>query len=212
MSTGFFLVLEGPEAAGKSTLVRALAVRMRQAGVDPLLVHEPGGTAVAEALRRELLDAAREWTPEMELLYMVTARADLVSKIIRPALAAGRTVISDRYDLSTTAYQGAGRGVDADRLRWVNSVATGGLTPDLTIILDVEPHEARARQALAGKGLDRIERESAQFHASVAEAYRAFKGPSVRHIKASGLPDAVEAAGWHEVACARPDLFGSQHG
>ena len=105
-SRGLFVVLEGPEAAGKSTLARALHQRMREDGVEPILVHEPGGTPVAEALRHELLDAARDWTPAMELLYMVTARADLVTRVIQPALAAGKVVISDRFDLSTIAYQG----------------------------------------------------------------------------------------------------------
>ncbi len=168
MPAGFFVVLEGPEAAGKSTLARGLATRMEADGVQPILVHEPGGTSVAQALRHELLDAAREFTPAMELLYMVTARADLVSKVIRPALAQGKTVISDRYDLSTTAYQGAGRGVPLDHLSWVNAAATGGLVPDLTLVLDVDPTSARQRQLLAGKGLDRIEREPAEFHARVA--------------------------------------------
>src|ERR1019366_7383459 len=116
---------------------------MCEDGVDPILVHEPGGTPVAEALRHELLDAAREWTPAMELLYMVTARADLVTRVIRPALAAGRVVISDRFDLSTTAYQGAGRELPAEHVRWVNAAATGGLVPDLTLVLDLDPIEGQ---------------------------------------------------------------------
>ena len=206
---GIFVVVEGPEAAGKSTLARALVARMRTAGVDPLLVHEPGGTPVAEALRQELLNASREFTPAMELLYMVTARADLVSRVIRPALAAGRTVISDRYDLSTAAYQGAGRGVPMEQLRWVNAAATSGLVPDLTLVLDLDPVQARARQSLAGKGLDRIERESDDFHARVAAAYRAASGPGIHHIAADGTSADVLASAWRAIVAARPAQFTS---
>ena len=125
MPTGCFIVLEGPEGAGKSPSARALVARMREDGTEPVLVREPGGTPVAEVLRHELLDAAREWSPAMELLYLVTARADLVTRVIVPALAEGKTIISDRYDLSTMAYQGAGRGLPLNQVRWANPAATG---------------------------------------------------------------------------------------
>ena len=212
MAAGFFVVLEGPEAAGKSTLARALADRMRANGIEPVLVHEPGGTPVANALRHELLDTAREFPPAMELLYMVTARADLVSRVIRPALDAGQTVISDRYDLSTLAYQGAGRGVPRDQLQWVNAAATSGLVPDLTLVLDLDPGEARARQLRAGKGLDRIERASGEFHARVAAAYREAEGPGIRHLAAGAAPDVVLTGAWQAIAAARPDLFNPRGG
>lgn len=204
------MVLEGPEAAGKSTLARAIDQRMREDGVEPILVHEPGGTPVAEVLRHELLDAARAWTPAMELLYMVTARADLVTRIIRPALAAGKAVISDRFDLSTLAYQGAGRELPAEQVRWVNAAATGGLVPDLTLVLDLDPAEARQRQRRAGKGLDRIEREPAAFHDRIAAAYRAAAGPGVHHIAAAPTPAEVLAAAWRAIVAARPGQFQSR--
>jgi len=207
MAAGFFVVLEGPEAAGKSTLARALVARMQEVGVEPLLVHEPGGTAVAEALRRELLDVARDWTPAMELLYMVTARADLVSRVIRPALREGRTVLSDRYDLSTMAYQGAGRGLPLEHVRWVNDAATAGLTADLALVLDVSPERARARQTAAGKGLDRIEREAVAFHERVAAAYRAAEGPEIHHLDADRPAAVVAADAWSALTAARPQLF-----
>jgi dTMP kinase len=207
MPSGFFLVLEGPEAAGKSTLARSLARRMRDDGTDPVMVREPGGTPVAEALRHELLDVAREWTPAMELLYLVTARADLVTRVIRPALVAGRTVLSDRYDLSTIAYQGAGRELPLEFVRQANDAATGGLVPDLTLVLDLDPDVARARQLRAGKGLDRLEREPADFHQRVAAAYRSANGAGVRHIAAGTSPDAVLATAWRMVFEARPMQF-----
>jgi dTMP kinase len=212
MPGGFFLVLEGPEAAGKSTLARSLGRRMRDDGTDPVMVREPGGTPVAEALRHELLDAAREWTPAMELLYLVTARADLVTRVIRPALMAGRTVLSDRYDLSTIAYQGAGRELPLEFVRRANDAATGGLVPDLTLVLDLDPDEARARQHRDGKGLDRLEREPADFHDRVAAAYRSASGPGVRHIAAGTSPDEVLAAAWRMVLEARPMQFRPREG
>lgn len=207
MARGCFIVLEGPEGAGKTTLAAALVARMRRDGLEVVSIREPGGTPVAEALRAELLDRDREWTPEAELLYMVTARADLVTHVIRPALAAGRVVLSDRYDLSTMAYQGAGRGLPMEQVRWVNGAATGGLVPDLTLVLDLDPAVGRARQAAAGKGADRLERESAAFHDRVAAAYLAATGPGVHHLEAGASPEAVLASAWELLATARPDTF-----
>jgi dTMP kinase len=207
MSTGCFIVLEGPEGAGKTTLAAALVARMRRDGREVVSIREPGGTPVAEALRGELLDRDREWTPEAELLYMVTARADLVTHVIRPALAAGKVVLSDRYDLSTMAYQGAGRGLPMEQVRWVNGAATGGLVPDLTLVLDLDPAVGRARQAAAGKGADRLERESAAFHDRVAAAYVAATGEGVHHLDAGASPEEVLESAWRLLSAARPDTF-----
>lgn len=193
---GRFIVLEGVEGAGKTTLARSLGERLRGAGVEPVLVREPGGTPAAEALRTELLDAEREWTPEMELLYIAVARADLVCRVIRPALAAGRLVLSDRYELSTRAYQISGRGLPAELVEWVNQAATGGLTPDLTLVLDVQPEVGRARQLAEGKSGDRLDRESAAFHERVAAAYRAASGPGIVHLDADRPASAVLDAAW----------------
>ncbi len=200
---GFFVVLEGPEGAGKSTLAAALADRYRAAGIEPVMVREPGGTPVAEALRGALLEAGRQWTPERELLYMVTARADLVAGVIRPALAAGRVVVSDRFDLSTRAYQGAGRGVPADQLEWVNSAATGGLQADLTLVLDLPPGAGLARQVAGGKAQDRLDRESADFHARVAAFYRDWTGPGILHLDAGLPPESLAEKAWQAVEDAR---------
>lgn len=212
MPSGLFVVLEGPEAVGKSTLAAGLAERMRGLGIEPVMVREPGGTPVAEALRHELLDATRTWSAGMELLYMTTARADLVTRVIRPALDAGRVVLSDRYDLSTIAYQGAGRELPLEQVRWVNHAATDGLVPDLTIVLDVDPAVALERQRRAGKGLDRLERESADFHRRVAAAYRAAAGPGVRHIPADGTAARVLDAGWSVLVERDPVRFRSRPG
>jgi dTMP kinase len=205
---GFFLVLEGPEGAGKSTLAKGLAERFRRSGVDPVVVREPGGTSAAEALRQELLHDQRQWTPEAELLYIAAARADLVAKVIRPALAAGRVVISDRYELSTRAYQVGGRGLPSPEVEWVNRAATGGLAPDLTLVLDVPVTVGRDRQLGAGKHRDRLDREEADFHDRVLAVYREARGDDVVHLDATVPVDAVNEAAWQAVGRVRPDLLG----
>jgi dTMP kinase len=204
MSGGFFLVLEGPEGAGKTTLAAALEDRLRSAGQDPLRVREPGGTPAAEALREQLLLADRGWTPERELLYIVTARADLVVRVIAPALEAGRVVLSDRFDLSTMAYQAAGRGLPLPMVTWVNQAATGGLRPDLTLVLDLPPEIGAARQVASGKARDRLDREPAEFHQRVAARYRAEQGPGVVHLDAGRSAAALADDAWSAVLAARP--------
>lgn len=207
MARGRFVVLEGPEGSGKSTLARRLGEWLRERGVDPLIVREPGSTPVAEALRAELLDADRDWTPEMELLYYVTARADHVTRVIRPALAAGRLVISDRYEMSTRAYQGAGRGVDRDHLEWVNRIATGGLAPDLTLVLELPADTGLERVRASGRQRDRLDRESLEFHRRVADYYHTVRGPSIRHLDATLPPDELLQAVVRELHAGLPDLI-----
>lgn len=204
MSGGFFLVLEGPEGAGKTTLAAALEERFRASGQEPLRVREPGGTPAAEALREQLLLADRGWTPERELLYIVTARADLVVRVIVPALAAGRVVLGDRYELSTMAYQAAGRGLPLSMVTWVNQAATGGLKPDLTLVLDVSPEVGSARQVASGKARDRLDREPVDFHHRVAARYRAEAGPGVVHLDAGQPAVALAEDAWSAVLAARP--------
>lgn len=207
MSHGFFVVLEGPEGAGKTTLAAELAERLRAAGHDPVTVREPGGTPAAEALRQELLHADRSWTPERELLYLTTARADLVGQIIRPALEAGRIVVSDRYDLSTLAYQAAGRGLPLPMVAWVNRAATGGLQPDLTLILDLPSGVGAARQLAAGKQRDRLDREPVEFHQRVAARYREESGPGIVHLDATLSPGELAARAWEALLAARPAVL-----
>lgn len=193
---GRFIVLEGPEGAGKSTLAAELKRRMDEAGMPCILVREPGGTPVAESIRTALLDPAGAMDGRQELLYFSTARADLVARVIRPALRDGTVVISDRFTLSTEAYQIGGRGVDAALVRQFNAIATSGVTPDLTIVLDLAPQVGAARQLAAGKSPDRMEREGREFHERVAAWYRAAEGRGIHHLDASQPADAVVAAAW----------------
>jgi dTMP kinase len=206
MLRGCFVVLEGPEGSGKSTLHRSLIERVRAAGAVPVSVREPGGTPVAEALRTELLDTDRPWTAEQELLYMVTARADTMTRIVRPALEGGRLVISDRYEMSTRAYQGAGRGVDSAFLESVNRAATGGIVPNLTIILDIDAEAGMARLQGGGRFRNRLDLESLEFHRRVSEYYRGVHGPGIMHLDARENPTELLNASFRAIRALRPDM------
>lgn len=197
---GLFVSIEGPDGAGKTTLARALARRLVAAGWNPLEVREPGGTPVAEAARHAFLDPGMDAGPAAELFLLLAARADLVSKRLRPALAAGRVVVSDRFDLSTEAYQIAGRGLDGDVVRAANRLATGGLAPDLILVLDVPPELGLARQAASGKVSDRLERADAEVHARAAAFFRAARGAAVVHLDAARPAADVESAAWDILA------------
>lgn len=207
VTAGCFVVIEGPEGAGKSTLIRSLGARLQAAGRAHSLWREPGGTPVAEAARRAVLDPALQAGPVAELFLMLTARADLVAREIRPRLAAGEVVVADRFDLSTRAYQVAGRGLDAAAVTSANALATGGLVPDITLVLDLDVEAGVARQRAAGKSPDRMELEAGAFHQRVNAAYRAASGPGIVHLDASGTPGAVAESAWSALRNVRPDLF-----
>lgn len=197
--SGFFLVVEGPEGAGKSTLVRELERRLIDAGHRVQMVHEPGGTIFGMHLREVVLDPAHRIPPAGELFVMLAARAALIAEVIRPQLDQGFVVLSDRFDLSTIAYQVAGRGLPLGSVAAANALATGGLVPDLTLVLDIPREVGEARQAQAGKPLDRLERESDDFHRRVHEAYRAASGPGIVHLDAARSAPAVADAAWSEI-------------
>ena len=197
--SGVFVVVEGPEGAGKSTLVRWLGTELRAQGQDVLTVREPGGTPLAEAARKLALKSRHDRAFGAELFLFLAARADLVERVIRPALANGQVVIADRFGLSTIAYQVGGRGLPRADVEAALRVATGGLAPDLSLILDVPVALGRERQRNAGKVKDRIEREDDEFHTRVREAYRSASGPGVVHIDASQPKKAVQDAAWREV-------------
>ncbi len=204
---GLFVVLEGPEGSGKSTLVEPLARLMREGGVDPVVVREPGSTKAAEIAREVLLDPEHPVGPLAELFLYLAARSDLVQRVIEPALAADKCVLSDRFALTTEAYQMAGRGIPAEVVLPANNAAAGGLRPDLTLIIDLPPEIGRARQEAAGKRLDRIERESPDFHRRVNDYYLAVRGDGVRHLDGRLPPDRLLQAAWSELAGAISGRF-----
>lgn len=193
---GLFVAIEGPEGAGKSSLTAALTERLRAAGHEVVAVREPGGTPVAEAARAAFLDPALDAAPLAEVFLLLAARADLVAKVIRPALARGAVVLCDRYDLSTEAYQIAGRGLEAAAVRAANRLATGGLRPDVTLVVNVPAAVGRARQAAQKKAPDRLEQADPAFHERVVAAFQAAQGPGVVHLDGTAGRETVEAAAW----------------
>lgn len=204
---GCFVVIEGPEGAGKSTLAHTLEATLQRMDVDVCLFREPGGTLLGEMARKAVLDPTFDPGPESELFLMLTARADLVTKILRPQLARGFVVICDRYELSTFAYQVAGRGLDEAKVRAANALATGGLVPDVTLVLDVDPEVSLERQEARGRAPDRMEQAKAGFHARVNAAYRAAQGPGIVHIDGSAPQAAVADEAWRVLKSFRSDLF-----
>lgn len=197
---GYFIVVEGVDGVGKTTLARRLAERLRSCGVNVLEVREPGGTAVAEAARKIVLDPELDAGPVSELFLILAARADLVSRVIEPALAAGTVVMGDRYDLSTKAYQVSGRQLPAEDVAVANRLATDGLAPDLTIVLDAPNEVVRARQMAQGKSPDRIEMADADVLERIAQAFRGASGAGVVHLDAAAPADSLERAAWHHVS------------
>lgn len=190
---GLLVTFEGPEGSGKSTLIRSLDARLRALGTEPLVLREPGGTRVGERIRDVLLDPElTELTPETELLLMVASRAQLVREAVRPALAAGRLVLCDRYADASTAYQGGGRDLGADAVAPLNAFAVADAVPDLTLLCLLPPAAGRAR--MGARDRDRLEREDAAFHDRVHAAYRAMAAsgdPRFRVVDASRAPHEV---------------------
>ncbi|MYD64407.1 MAG: dTMP kinase, partial [Chloroflexi bacterium] len=155
-AAGRFVTIEGGEGTGKTTLLAALAERSRSGGLDVVTCREPGGTALGERLRTALLGAdGAAPDPRAELLVFAAARAQLVAEVIRPALERGALVLCDRYADSTTAYQHHGRGLPRETVVAVNAAATGGLTPDLTLLLDLPATEGLRRAGRAGDYMER---------------------------------------------------------
>jgi len=193
---GTFITFEGIDGSGKSTQLRLLGNFLRANGCDALLTREPGGTALGLRLRAALLDAMEEVDPLTELLVFAADRAQHVHRMLRPALEAGRVVISDRYADATVAYQGGGRGFSPELISQIVELATEGLKPDLTLLFDLPIDESTNRTARRSTGKnagkiprDRLDIENADFHTRVRDAYLqiALKEPGrVKLIDTSG--------------------------
>ncbi|MEW6033100.1 MAG: dTMP kinase [Bacillota bacterium] len=169
---GLLISIEGGEKTGKTTQAALLVEWLKAGGVDAVLTREPGGTAVGEAVRSILLDPGQTpLTPVSEALLFAASRGQLVAEVIRPALEVGRTVVADRYVDSSLAYQAFGLGLPLERVLDVNEWATGGLRPDLTVLLDGSDLVAFLSRSRSGE-VDRIERRRMDFHLRVAEGYR----------------------------------------
>jgi dTMP kinase len=180
---GLFVTFEGIDRSGKTTQARLLCEELGDAALG---VREPGGTVVGERVRDLLKDPAVELGAEAEALLFAAARAELVSGVIRPALEGGRVVVSDRFLDSSLAYQGGARGLGVDEVERLNRMATGGLAPDITFLLDLDPGQAAAR---AGES-DRFEDEGAALQRTVRETYERLQ--------------AAEPARWRRIDAARP--------
>jgi dTMP kinase len=203
--SGLFISFEGGEASGKSIQAKRLADRLRAEGREVVSVREPGSTPVGERVRDIVLHAQDiPLAPNAQALLYSTARAQLVRDVIRPALAAGKIVIVDRFYDSTLAYQGYGHGADLDQLRAVTDFTVGDTRPDRTLLLDlpVEAAEGRAATRKPGRAWDRFEAEARAFHERVRDGYLKLAKAEPRRfavIPADRDVEAVAADVWHEV-------------
>ena len=204
MTRGRFITFEGGEGCGKSTQVRRLVSALEAEGTEVVQVREPGGTPLAEEIRRLLKDfSADAPCDRSELLLFLAARAQLVMNVIRPALAEGKWVVSDRFSDSTIAYQGYGRGLSLAFIEAANAFACKELRPDLTLLLDVSPEVAaarmRSREAATHVAADRIERAGAEFHARLRKGFAALAAAEpgrILTIDANGAEDEVWEKVW----------------
>jgi dTMP kinase len=184
--SGTFITFEGIDGSGKSTQLRLLACYLKDAGCEVVLTREPGGTPVGIRLRGALLDAHEEVDPLTELLVFAADRAQHVRRVLRPAIAAGQVIISDRYADATVAYQGAGRGFSPELIAEIVQLATEGLKPDLTVLFDLSVEESIARTSRRANGKqkgDRLDAEASDFHVRVRGAYLELAGADPERIK-----------------------------
>ena len=190
MSKGFLVSLEGPEGAGKTSVLEALIPILEDRGVEVLTTREPGGVLIGEKIREVILDPSHtEMDPKTELLlYIASRRQHLVEKVL-PALAAGKLVIMDRFIDSSVAYQGFGRGLDKEAIDWLNEFATDGLKPDLTLYFDIEVEEGLARIAAnSDREINRLDMEGLDLHRKVRQGYLSLlerEGNRIEKIDAS---------------------------
>jgi dTMP kinase len=180
-----FVAFEGIEGSGKSTLLAAVATALLQRGLDPLSTREPGGTPLGDSIRNLFLARGSTIAPVAEALLVNAARAQHVADVITPRLQAGGIVLCDRFVDSTLAYQGYGRGLDLHTLRAICDAATGGLTPDITFVLDVPLDVSRERSAQRGVAADRLEAEGDAFHQRVRQGFLALASDA-NHVLLDG--------------------------
>lgn len=168
-----FITLEGPDGSGKTSQIPLLADAIRAAGYDLVVTREPGGTPIGDEVRQVIMDLKHkgEMHPTTEILLFQASRAQLVNEVIRPALAAGQVVLCDRYADSTLAYQGYGHQTDLTALRQIVQFATGGLTPDLTLLLDIDAEAGLRRRAGDSGQWNRMDAYQLEFHRRVREGY-----------------------------------------
>ncbi|MFN3287566.1 MAG: dTMP kinase [Sphingomonadaceae bacterium] len=201
--TGRFITLEGGEGAGKSTHAARLAGRLRASGLEVVETREPGGTPGAEAIRALLLGGGEaRWSPMVEALLLNAARADHAERLIAPALARGAWVVCDRWLDSTLAYQGGAGGLPLEALRTLHAIATGGLMPHRTLLLDLPVAQGLARAGGRGDAADRIGGRDAAFHEKVRAAFldlAAAEPQRIAIIDASAHQDSVAQAIWAAV-------------
>jgi dTMP kinase len=205
---GTLITVEGVEGSGKSTQCRRLAARMRARGLGVVETSEPDGTPLGHALRT-LFELERRPAPLTQAFLFMAARQEHVAQVIRPALGRGAVVISDRYTDATVAYQGYGQGVDLQTLRDLNALATGGLLPDLTVLLDLDPAAGLAR--IAGRPLDAFERMDREFHRRVREGYLEIARADKRRVlvfDAAREPEALQG----EIGRAVDEFLGRRGG
>ncbi len=195
-ASGRLITIEGLDGAGKSTLAAALAGALAQRGQAVELMREPGGVPVSERIRELVSDPALAIAPRTEALLYAAARAELVAERVLPLLHAGATVLLDRFLDSSLAYQGAGRGLGVEQIRQINLFATGGLTPDITLLLAISPQAGRDRVDGRGQAPDRLERERDEFFERIAAAYDRLADAEprrIRRIDATRPPELVLA-------------------
>lgn len=189
---GTFIVVDGPDGAGKTTQVDLLAEFLADQGVKVCRVRDPGGTAIGDHVREILLDRKHgEMTVQCELMLYMASRAQLAEEVIRPALKGGQCVLGDRYISSTIAYQGAG-GVDAEVVRRVGDAAVGSTWPDLTVILDVDPAVGLKRLGRKRRA-DRVESKSLPFHKKVRQMFLRQAGQHPRHFVVVDAAGSIKA-------------------
>ncbi|HMJ01637.1 MAG TPA: dTMP kinase [Conexibacter sp.] len=207
MARGRLITIEGLDGAGKTTLARGLVEALAARGIDVTLMREPGGVAASERIRTLVKDPGLQVGARAEALLYAAARAQLVEEALAPALARGEWVLLDRFVDSSLAYQGGGRALGVEAVQAINAFATGGLQPDRTLLLRIDPALGRARQDGRGEAPDRLERERDAFFEAIAVAYDELAAAEPRRIRAldaSAEPPAVLAA----ALAALEDLLG----